>query len=83
MNKSELIENVAEQNGLTKVNAKKIVESVLENIAKGTREKGKVSLLGFGNFSTTIRAARQGRNPKTGETLEIPAKEVVKFKASF
>jgi DNA-binding protein HU-beta len=83
MNKSELIESVAEQNGLTKVNAKKIVESVLENIAKGTREKGKVSLLGFGNFSTSIRAARLGRNPQTGETLEIPAKEVVKFKASF
>lgn len=83
MNKSELIENIADQNGLTKVNAKKIVESVLENIAKGTREKGKVSLLGFGNFSTTIRAARQGRNPKTGEILEIPAKEVVKFKPSF
>lgn len=83
MNKSELIESVAEQNGLTKVNAKKIVESVLENIAKGTREKGKVSLLGFGNFSTTIRAARLGRNPQTGETLEIPAKEVVKFKPSF
>lgn len=83
MNKSELIKNIADQNGLTKVNAKKIVESVLENIAKGTREKGKVSLLGFGNFSTTIRAARQGRNPKTGEILEIPAKEVVKFKPSF
>jgi DNA-binding protein HU-beta len=83
MNKSELIENVAEQNGLTKVNAKKIVESVLENIAKGTREKGKVSLLGFGNFSTTIRAARLGRNPQTGAAIEIPAKEVVKFKPSF
>lgn len=83
MNKSELIENVAEQNGLTKVNAKKIVESVLENIAKGTREKGKVSLLGFGNFSTTIRTARVGRNPQTGAAIEIPAKEVVKFKASF
>jgi DNA-binding protein HU-beta len=83
MNKSELIESVAEQNGLTKVNAKKIVESVLENIAKGTREKGKVSLLGFGNFSTTIRAARLGRNPQTGAAIEIPVKEVVKFKPSF
>ena len=83
MNKSQLIDNVSSEQGLTKVAAKSLVETVLSNIAKDTIEDGKVSLQGFGNFSTATRAARIGRNPNTGAAIEIAAKQVVKFKAQF
>lgn len=83
MTKSELIENVASENNLSKTEAKKVLESVLSNIAKGIANDGKVGLLGFGNFSTVERKARLGRNPQTGQPLEIAAKTVVKFKAQF
>lgn len=83
MNKSELISKIAENHGLTKNQAKPIVEDVLTQIKEAVETTGKVSLLGFGNFSKVTRAARTGRNPQTGAVLEIPAKEVVKFKAQF
>jgi DNA-binding protein HU-beta len=83
MTKNELIENVAAENGLTKEAAKKAIESVFNNIKKGVKKDGKATFLGFGNFSTATRKARVGRNPKTGQPLEIAAKEVVKFKPQF
>jgi DNA-binding protein HU-beta len=83
MTKSQLIDNVAAENGLTKVDAKKAVESVLNNIQRGLKNDGKTSLQGFGNFSTAERKARVGRNPQTGQPVEIAAKTVVKFKAQF
>lgn len=83
MTKSQLIENVAAENGLTKVAAKKAVESVFNNIQRGLKNDGKASFLGFGNFTKATRKARVGRNPQTGQPLEIPAKEIVKFKAQF
>lgn len=83
MNKSDLISNVAEQQGLTKTQAKAIVESVLDNIKSGVEVNGKVSLLGFGNFTKTTRAARTGRNPQTGAPINIAEKQVVKFKPQF
>ena len=83
MNKSELIDQVAEQNGITKVAAKPIVESVLENIKNGTKNNGKVTLTGFGTFTQTTRPAREGRNPSTGATIQIAEKQVVKFKPYF
>lgn len=83
MNKQQLIDNVANQQGLTKNQAKAIVESVFENIKKGVSQNGKAQFVGFGTFSKVSRKAREGRNPATGTPVQIPAKEVVKFKPYF
>ncbi|MCF8254206.1 MAG: HU family DNA-binding protein [Bacteroidia bacterium] len=81
MNKSDLIDGMAENAGITKAAAKKALESLLIDI-EGALQKGKrVSLVGFGSWSVSKRAAREGRNPQTGATIKIKAKKVVKFKA--
>ncbi len=81
MNKTDLIEGMAENAGITKAAAKKALESMLIDV-EGALQKGKrVSLVGFGSWSVTRRAARDGRNPQTGATIKIKAKNVVKFKA--
>jgi len=81
MNKTDLIEGMAEDAGISKAAAKKALDSVLINI-EGALQKGqRVSLVGFGSWSVTRRAARDGRNPQTGQTIKIKAKNVVKFKA--
>lgn len=81
MNKTEFINAVAEQSGLSKVDSKKAVEAFIQTISNEMKEDGKISLLGFGSFSTTEKAARKGVNPKTKEVIDIPARKVVKFKA--
>jgi DNA-binding protein HU-beta len=81
MNKSELIDAIAADAGISKVAAKKALESVTENVTKTLKSGGRVSLVGFGSFSVANRAARDGRNPQTGKTIKIAAKNVVKFKA--
>ena len=81
MNKTELIDAMAADAGITKAAAKKALESFLGNV-EGTLKKGdRVSLVGFGSWSVSKRAAREGRNPQTGKTIKIKAKNVVKFKA--
>ncbi len=80
MNKSELIDHVAHSTGLTKVDAKKAIDSYHEAIATTLQEGKRVEILGFGSFSVATREARTGRNPKTGEALQIKAKRVAKFK---
>ncbi len=81
MNKSDLIDAMAEDAGITKAAAKKALETMLIEI-EGALQKGKrVSLVGFGSWSVSRRAARDGRNPQTGATIRIQAKNVVKFKA--
>jgi DNA-binding protein HU-beta len=82
MNKKELVDFVSEDTGLKKKDAKVVIDSVLSGISTGLVESGKVTLVGFGSFTTTVRAARKGRNPQTGEALDIPEKRVPKFKAS-
>jgi DNA-binding protein HU-beta len=82
MNKAELVDFVAEDTNITKKEAKLLVNSVVDGIAKGLVEDGKVTLVGFGSFSKANRAARKGRNPSTGEEMQIPAKVVPKFKPS-
>ena len=81
MNKGELIEAV--QNSLggdtSKKAAEEAVKAVLDNIAAGVKKDGSVQLLGFGTFEVRQRSARTGRNPKTGEVIEIPAGRAVKF----
>jgi DNA-binding protein HU-beta len=81
MNKSDLIDAIAADAGISKVAAKKALESVTENVAKTLKKGDRVSLVGFGSFSVSKRAAREGRNPQTGKTIKIAAKNVVKFKA--
>ncbi|MFT4969141.1 MAG: DNA-binding protein HU-beta [Chitinophagales bacterium] len=80
MNKGELISKIAEDAGLTKVQASAALEAVTDGVT-GTLSKGdKLTLVGFGTFSVTHRAARKGRNPQTGAEINIAAKNVVKFK---
>ncbi len=81
MNKGDLINKVAESAGLTKNQATAAVNAALESIADCLKNGDKVTLIGFGTFSVSHRAARQGRNPQTGETIQIAARSNVKFKA--
>ncbi len=81
MNKTDLIDAMAENAGISKAAAKKELESFLENVEKSLKKGDRVSLVGFGSWSVSKRAAREGRNPQTGKTIKIAAKNVVKFKA--
>ena len=82
MNKADLINFVAADTGVTKKDARTVINAVLEGMTKGLAEDAKVTLVGFGTFSAVGRKARKARNPKTGEAIDVPAKVVPKFKAS-
>ena len=81
MNKGELIESVAAKSGLSRADATKAVDAVLESVTSTLAGGGGVSLVGFGTFSVKARAARMGRNPRTGEAIQIKASNVPGFKA--
>ena len=81
MNKSDLIDAMAADAGVTKAAAKKALVSFLGNVEGSLKGGNRVSLVGFGSWSVSKRAAREGRNPQTGKTIKIAAKNVVKFKA--
>ena len=81
MNKAELISTVAEKAGLSKKDSEKIVTATFEAITEALEAGEKVQLVGFGVFDVKAREARVGRNPKTKETIEIPASRVPQFKA--
>ena len=81
MNKTQLIDAIAEKAGLTKVDSKKALEAFVSTVGETLKSGDKVALIGFGSFSVTERSERTGRNPQTGQTITIPAKKVVKFKA--
>ena len=81
MNKTELIDVIAADSGITKVAAKKALESFLGSVESSLKKGSRVSLVGFGSWSVSKRKAREGRNPQTGKTIQITAKNVVKFKA--
>jgi DNA-binding protein HU-beta len=80
MNKSELIDAIAADAGISKNAAKLALDSFLGNVGNTLKTGGKISLVGFGSWSVSERAARDGRNPQTGATIKIAAKKVVKFK---
>ncbi|MDN4592725.1 HU family DNA-binding protein [Polycladomyces subterraneus] len=80
MNKSELVDRVAAATGKTKKESAQVVEAVLSTIAEALRNGEKVSLVGFGNFEVRERAARTGRNPQTGEAIQIEASRVPAFR---
>lgn len=81
MNKADLVNSLAEKTGLTKTKSNEVIDVIVSSVSEALKNGDKVTLVGFGTFTTTQRDARKGRNPKTGETLEIPAKRVAKFKA--
>ncbi|GAC41864.1 HU family DNA-binding protein [Paenibacillus popilliae] len=80
MNKSELITEVAESTELSKKDVSKVVDAVFEAISSALQNGDKVQLVGFGNFEVRERSARKGRNPQTGEEIEIPASKIPAFK---
>ena len=81
MNKGELIDKIAKDAKLTKGQAGDALDSFIAGVASALGKGGKVTLVGFGTFSVTKRAARKGRNPRTGKEISIKAKKVAKFKA--
>lgn len=80
MNKTELINAVAEKAGLTKVQAKAAIDATVNTITEQLQQGDKVALIGFGTFAVSEKTARKGINPRTKEVIEIPARKVVKFK---
>ena len=82
MNKSQLVESIASKTGFTKKDSEKALAAVLESVEKALVKGDKVQLIGFGTFGTKKRAARTGRNPRTGATIKVPASKVVSFAPS-
>jgi len=81
MNKTELIVAVAAKTELTKKDTEKVLKAFTDVVADELKKGGKVQLVGFGTFEVSERAAREGRNPQTGETMKIAASKAPKFKA--
>ncbi len=80
MNKKELVAAIADKCGMKKVDTDKVIEAFTEVVTEELKNGGKVALVGFGTFEVSERAEREGRNPKTGETMMIPASKNPKFK---
>lgn len=81
MNKADLINSISEKTGLTKTRSNEVIDAFLDSVTESLSSGEKVTLVGFGTFTTYQRDARKGRNPKTGESIDIPAKKVARFKA--
>jgi DNA-binding protein HU-beta len=81
MNKAELIAAIAEQSGLSQKDSAKFLKAFTDVVTAELKEGGKVQLVGFGTFEVSQRAARDGRNPQSGEPMKIPASKAPKFKA--
>lgn len=81
MTKANLVDFIAEKADLTKADASRALEAMLEGVQKGLKKEGKVTLVGFGTFTAKKRAARTGRNPRTGAAVKIAASVVPGFKA--
>lgn len=81
MNKAELVDAIANDAGISKSQASSALDAALDHVQNALKGGDKVTLVGFGTFSTSHRDARTGRNPQTGKEIQIPAKTVVKFTA--
>jgi DNA-binding protein HU-beta len=81
MTKADLIEGLSNRLGLVKIDAERVIDIVLDDIINALKEGERVNISGFGTFAVSMREARTGRNPKTGESVEISASRSVKFKA--
>lgn len=82
MNKADIIDKVHDTVGGTRADAERAVETMIDSIATSLKQGKEVSIAGLGIFSTKTRNARSGRNPRTGETIDIPAMRVPKFRAA-
>lgn len=80
MNKADLVNSVAQKTGLTKIKSNEVINAITSSISESLSNGDKVTLVGFGTFTTSQRNARKGRNPKTGEVINISAKTVSRFK---
>ena len=81
MNKKELVKQIAEKAEISQAQAKSVLEATLESVKEALQGGDSVQLIGFGTFSVSERAARTGKNPRTGEQIQIAAKKIAKFKA--
>lgn len=81
MNKGELVKKVANEAGITKTDAQRVIDAYTENITESLKKGQRVTLVGFGTFEVTKRKERRGRNPKTGDRMRIPGRKVPRFKA--
>lgn len=81
MNKAELIEKIAKDTNITKIQANEALDSLTDAVVASLKKGDRVTLVGFGTFSVSERSARSGRNPQTGEVIKIKARKVPKFKA--
>lgn len=81
MTKTDLVNSIAEKTGLTKADASRALEAMMESIEEGLKKEGKVTITGFCTFASKAKAATTARNPRTGKTVEVPAKTVVTIKA--
>lgn len=81
MNKSDLINSIAEESGLTKADAGRALDATISSVSSALKSGDSISLIGFGTFSVKERSARTGRNPQTGETIQIKASKIPSFKA--
>jgi len=81
MSKTDLVNYIAEETGLTKADSTRALEAVVSGITKGLKEEGKVTLTGFCTFTAKAKEAKVGRNPRTGEAVNIPARTAVVVKA--
>jgi DNA-binding protein HU-beta len=82
MTKTELVDKLAKETGLTKAHAKQVIEAILAQTTKALKKEGRFALAGLGTFEVVKRAKRQGRNPRTGEPVAIKARKAVKFRPS-
>jgi len=81
MNKTDLIDRIAEKSGLTKKDSEKALSAIIDSVEEALTNSDKVQLVGFGSFEVKQRAARKGRNPQTMEEIDIPESKVATFKA--
>ncbi len=81
MSKTELVNYIAEEAGLTKADASRDLETMIEGVTAGLKKEGKVTITGFATFTAKKKAAKTGRNPRTGETVKIPARVAATIKA--
>ena len=81
MNRTELVASIAEKSGITKKDAEAVLAATLDSITEALKKGDKVQLVGFGTFEVSERPEREGRNPRTGETMKIAASKAPKFKA--
>ena len=81
MTKAELVSKIASEGGITQPQAEKAVDGFVSAVSSALSGGDKITLVGFGTFSVGVRSQREGRNPRTGETMTIPESKVVKFKA--